>query len=349
MGRPRKNGVPLPEHVQRVRKKNGREYFYYAPRRGAKDAPKAIPLGTDTLDPEFWRRYRKAAGTDGETEGTWAHLIAAFKASHEWERLRPRTRADYETYLDKLEISVGDRAVKSMTRADVYDFRDRMDDTPVAANHMLSVLQTIVEWGVPRKYREDNPVIGVKRLKIEGDGATPWPEDGYAFVLKHAPVDLYRAAYLGRATGQRAGDLVRMKAADLEPDGIRVSIGKRRETPHFVPLTKEQMTEILSWGVEPMDRFIKSTRGRAYTATHLNSRWNRWRASVEAKPIEGMKMTLHGLRAHKIFDLSSHGLSDRAISDEVGISPQMVNRYLRFADKATAARRSRDRREKEAS
>lgn len=333
--------MQLPEGVQKVVKPNGKTYYYLAPGRGTKNAGQRSPLGSDPQNPEFWANLRPA-----EKTGTFGHLITAFKASPEWTGLRERTRSDYGAYLDRLIVEAGDRPVKAMTRVDVYGLRDGMASTPVAANHMLSVLQTLIEWGVPKGYRIDNPVHGVTRLKIEGEGATPWPEEGYIFVRGHAPTDLTRAAFLGRATGQRAGDLVRMKPADLEADGIWVSIGKRRELRHFVPLTAMQMVEIRSWQVPAMDRFLKSTRGKAYTATHLNSRWNRWRDSEEAKPVRDMKMTLHGLRAFKVADLDGEGLSDRAIADEVGMSPQMVNRYLRFANKTKAARASRDRREK---
>lgn len=346
MGRRRTDAVPLPEGVQIVKKPNGRAYYYWAPKRGSKAAGPRVPLGSDTEDPRFWQALRKArAATVGA--GTFDALIDAFRSetNPDWTRLRPATRKDYSSYLDRLAAQAGDRLVSALTKPDVYAMRDGMAATPVAANHMLSVLQTIVEWGVPRGYRDDNPVIGVKRLDVEAGGAAPWPEDGYRAVLATAPPDLSRMAFLGRATGQRAGDLVRMKPAHMEADGINVWIGKRRETKHFVPLTKDQVREIMSWGVGDMDYFIKSTRGKPYTATHLNSRWNRWRASRDAAALSDVAMTIHGLRASKVADLAGAGLSDRAIGDEIGMSAQMVRRYLRFSDKTAMARASRDRRE----
>ena len=57
-------------------------------------------------------------------------------------------------------------------------------------------------------------------------------------------------------------------------------------------------------------------------------------------------MTIHGLRATKIEDLRRAGTEDGGIADEIGMSPKMVTRYLRFADKAASARASRDRRER---
>lgn len=343
MGRRRIEAVQLPEGVQIVRKPN-RTYYYWAPGRGRKEPGERTPIPFEPADPRFWSLLHKLRGAF-DAPGTWHRLIGAFKASPEWARLRPATQKDYASYLDRLIEQCGEKLVADMTRRDVYQLRDAMADTPVAANHMLSVMRTIIEWSIPREYRDDNPVVGVTRLAIDSGGAAPWPEEGYRFVLAHAPVDLARMALLGRATGQRAGDLVRMKPAHMEADGINVWIGKRREKKHFVPLTAEQVREIRSWSVGEMDYFLKSTRDKPYTATHLNSRWNRWRDSTEALAVQGLVMTIHGLKATAVADRRRQGASDGAVADELGMSVAMVHYYSRFADKAEMARASRDRRE----
>jgi integrase len=236
--------------------------------------------------------------------------------------------------------------VGDVTRADVYQLRDAMAGTPVQANHMVTVLRGLIEWSIPRAWRADNPAAGVKRLEIDEDGAKPWPEEGYRFVRDRAPEDLRRMAFLGRATGQRASDLVRMRPADLVHDGINVRVGKLRERRHFVPLTASQVAEIRSWGVEDLDTFLKSTAGKLYSADHLGSRWGRWRDSDDAAPIRDLEMTIHGLRATAVCDRREAGTEDGAIADELGMSVQMVSRYARHADKAASARASRDRRER---
>jgi integrase len=346
--------MKLPEGVQVIAKSNGKKYYYFAPKRGTAVAGARISLGSDPHDPEFWRKLRIAKG---ETEaGTWTALIEEYRGTDEkegspdWTRLSEATKDDYSIYLDRLVANAGDRAVRLMTRLDVYKLRDSMSETPVAANHMLSVMRTIVEWGIPRGYRDDNPIIGVPKLKIDGKGARPWPEKGYEFVLERAPEDLRRMAFLGRATGQRASDLVKMRGHHLEKDGMNVWIKKKRgdlrDECHFVPLTEAQLMEIRSWGVTDLDLFLKSTVGHQYSADHLNTRWNRWRGLDEAKVIENLNMTIHGLRATAVCDRRLAGTEDGAIADELGMSVQMVAHYARFADKAASARASRDRRER---
>ena len=345
MGRKRSGAVMLPDGVQKVVKPSGRVYYYFAPKRGTASAGPRVALGSDTGDPEFWRKLREAMTPAECKQGTLSALIADFK-SIRLSELRPETRRNYLHFLDRLEASGGDRPVNAMTRRDIYQLLDRMRETPSSANFMLSVLRTLLEFGVPRGYRDDNPAVGVKRIEIEDRGHKPWPEAVYAFVIRHAPTHLRRMAFLGRVTGQRASDLVKMRGADLLDDGINVRITKLRDKPHFVPLTAAQMREIRSWDVRELGLFITTpVAGKRLSARYLNRLWMTWRESDEAAPIREMPASIHGLRATKIHDLRCSGAEDGAIADEIGMSVEMVSRYLRFADKTASARASRDRRE----
>jgi hypothetical protein len=342
----RKSGVALPKGVQAVRK-GGKVYYYWAPGRSTAHAGKRLALGSDPWSPEFTARLNEAGGAVLQgSKGTLSALIATYKLSPKWTRLRPESKRDYGVYLDRLEAEAGDRIVAALTASDIYALQDGMQATPHAANLMLSVLRTILQFAVKREYRKDNPAIRIERLATDDEGARPWPEDGYRLVLEYGSLALRRLAFLGRACGQRAGDLVRMRACDLASDGINLRIGKRREKAHFVPLSKMQMAEIRSWGVDGLDLFIKSPTGKPLKAHDLNGLWNRWRKSAEAKAIRSTKMTIHGLRATAVVDRRLAGTEDNGIAAELGMSVQMVTRYARFADKAAEARASRDRRER---
>jgi integrase len=337
--------VTFPRDVHRVVNRHGREYFYYAPRRGTKNAGKRIPLGSDTADPEFWRLLRDAARAPKSNGLTFSSLIDNYRQHRDYQDMRPASRRGYNHFLNRLKILAGDRLVAALTRRDVYQLLDDMSAPPRAANFMLSVLRTIIEWGVKRGYRDDNPAVGVKPLKMDDGGHAPWSEVGFNFVMAHAPVHLQRMAFLGRATGQRVSDLVKMRPTNLVHDGIALRIGKLRDKAHIVPLTKTQMATIASWGVRDLEFFITTPGGKRCTETYLNKLWNAWRESDEAKPIRELALTIHGLRATKIRDLRHDGVADGSIADELCMSAKMVARYLRFDDKVAAARASRDRRE----
>ena len=50
--------------------------------------------------------------------------------------------------------------VGSVKPKHVIQLRDAWAETPVAANHLLSVLKTLINWGIPREFSETNPCIG---------------------------------------------------------------------------------------------------------------------------------------------------------------------------------------------
>ena len=232
----------------------------------------------------------------------------------------------------------GTLALGDISRAGVYALRDGMRDTPVAANHLVSILRGFLEWCAARGLIAANPARGIKPLPVDDDGARPWPEEAYRFVLAYAPDDLRRMAILGRATGQRRSDLVRMRPADRRDIGIDVLVGKRRDKPHWVPLTAAFIAEIDGWGAPVMTPYLLSTAGRRYTGDHLNSRWNRWRSSPAAEPIRDVELTIHGLRATAVVDRRLLGLTHQDIAAQLCMSLQMVMRYSRFADQEALAR-----------
>jgi len=353
MARKREATVMLPKYVQAIRRKRGgrviKTDYYWSPGRGTNRAGERVKIPYEPRQPEFWALVQKLeSGEAGPAKGTFEALISDYRNSPEWRRLRPATRRDYDKYLARLIRTAGDRMVNAMTRLDVYALRDRYAETPVGANHMLSILQMLIEFSVMRGYREDNPVVGVKRLKIDGDGARPWPEDAWRFVCEHAPQDVRRTAILGRATGQRLGDLVRLGPRHRHEDGLNIRIGKLREKEHWVPLLTGEIDQIDGWGVLDLDLYIKAPGGKPHNAQSLYYRWYHWRRSEAAAPIRDIKLTLHGLRATAVCDRRLDGLTDGQISDELGMSTAMVARYARFADQKAHARKSRDRRQKNA-
>lgn len=346
-GRPRKAGASLPPGVHCVRAGNKR-YYYWQPGRSGKNAGKRVALGQNSTSPEFWAKLARLMGQSEREErtDTFDALIDAYCASPEWTKnIRPDTRRNYGTYLSTFRRVFGDQLVKNMGRRDILKLRDGMQETPSAANAMLKVLRTLLKWAVDHEYCEHNLAIGIGKLQISEDaGHKPWAEDVYAYVMTAAPPAIKRMAYLGRATGQRETDLIKMCPANLTADGIRVKISKRRDKPHFVPLLCHQVREIRSWVDDgrPTDQpFLVSRLERKLTARTLRRIWLDWRDSTWLK---GQGVTIHGLKATAVCDRRGKS-TDGAIAIELGMSVKMVAHYSRFIDAEKAARESRDQRE----
>jgi hypothetical protein len=347
MHRRKRNGaINLPRGVHRVKTK-GRVYYYFAPRRGTKFSGKRVALGSDPTSPEFWIKFNLARGETVESikPGTFAGLIRDFKSSAEWARLRPNTRKDYLIYLHRIETAWGSLVVSGLNAVGIYALRDQYAVTPVAANHLVTILRSLLAWGIRRGYHDRNPAIDVTPMDVlDVKNARPWPESAYALVLQRAPECLRRAAILGRACGQRRSDLVKFGRKNRRDDGIEITVGKLRNRRHFIPLRETELAEIDSWSCSATGPWIVSNRGQPMSGESLGALLDEF---VERTPelAEAGSIKLHGLRAMAVCDRRLDGLEHQEISAQLCMSLTMVMRYSKQVDQEALARRGNAKRE----
>ena len=176
----------LPAGVHVVRSK-GRNYYYFSPHRGTSYAGKRIALGTEPSDPAFWEALKLARGDRPDIKpGTFAALITAFRntKNEKWRGYSENTRQNYNISLDRIEAAWGSLPVGGLTAIGIYRLRDQFATTPVQANHLVSVLRTLLALGIPRGYGERNPALEVVAIDIlDEQNARPWPEDAFRLVL----------------------------------------------------------------------------------------------------------------------------------------------------------------------
>jgi hypothetical protein len=348
MHRRKRNGaINLPRGVHRVKTK-GRVYYYFAPRRGTKFSGERVSLGSDPTSPDFWIKLNLARGATTESfkPGTFAALIRDFKSSGEWTRLRPNTRQDYAIYLHRIETAWGSLAVSGLNAVGIYALRDRYAATPVAANHMVAILRTVMAWGIKRGYHDRNPAIDVTPIEISDvKGARPWPEAAYQMVVDRAPEVLRRAAILGRACGQRRSDLVRFGRKNRRDDGIEITISKLRDRRHFIPLRKSELSEIDSWSCSDTGPWIVSARGEPMSGNALGELLDQFVGRTPELASFGA-IKLHGLRAMAVCDRRLDGLEHQEIAAQLCMSLPMVMRYSRQIDQEALARRGNAKRER---
>lgn len=333
--------VELPDGIHAV-KGAKKTYYYWHPNRGTAFAGKPIPLGSDPFDPEFAAKLKKAQGDDGTLKpGTFKALIAEYKASKKFLKRRPRTKDHYQHQLDRITGAWGDMAVSGLTVAGILALRAKHEDTPVAANHLVSMLRTLLGWGLTHGYGARNPANDIDALEIEDEeNAKPWPEDAYQLVLKLAPERLYRAVYLGRACGQRRSDLSLYGRRHRQEDGIAVKIGKLRDKDHIIPLMKHQLEEIDSWSCSDTGPWVIGLRGGRMSGDNMQSTLNRLIAKIPT--LHGLDLKMHGLRAMAACDRKLAGAENRAIGANLCMSTTTVERYIRHIDQLQLARGVRD-------
>ena len=168
----------------------------------------------------------------------------------EFTRKAEATQRDYSRYLDTISKAWGKLHIGSVRPKHVIQLRDAWAETPVAANHLLSVLKTFINWGIPREFSETNPCIHVPKLEVEEDGARPWPAWAYKLIEEHAREDTQRAVLLARYTGQRQADVLRMAPSNIEDGGINVTQQKTGKEL-WVPLHPDLRDALEKWTARP--------------------------------------------------------------------------------------------------
>jgi len=303
-----------------------------------------LSLPNDPHSEQFWRAYRSFIGGELASGKTFDDLIAAYRASPEFSRRAETTRRDYLRYLDIVSRVWGTLLVSELRPKHVIKLRDEWAATPVAANHLLSVLKTLIGWGIPREFSETNPCVFVPKLETDEEGAKPWPVWAYALIDEHAREDMRRAVLLARYTGQRQADVVRMSPGDVEDGGIKLTQQKTGKVL-WVPLHADLKAELGSWGGNP---YVRTPKGEAYTPERFRAAWTRLMNETPAGRIRQEGFTFHGLRASSCEKLREAGCDDAEIGSITGMSPSIIRRYLRFADQKRLAKAAQRRLEQHA-
>jgi DNA-binding CsgD family transcriptional regulator len=157
---------------------------------------------------------------------------------------------------------------------------------------------------------------------------------------------------------------------------------KRKRRAFFIPLGAADALELDRWAETAMvfkakrwlapiarhraDLYLYSPKGAPFNPTSLRARYNRWlnltpegkelcrlwqewlaaqvrKYEWEIDPEESLHPTIHGLRGTGILLRRAEGYSNEQISNDVGMSLQMVEHYMRFKDQMEVAERGQRR------
>jgi len=224
----------LPKHVYRQR--NG----LYFQRRGWRSQKFRNEFGT----PEFWTEYAeilsgKAAPSKVHAR-SFESLIASYRKSPRYKRLKPRTALDYDKYLDFFVSIMGDVNPANMKRKDVIRLRDTNADKVYFANYSLRVLRVLMEHCVDLGWCDANPAKGVSELRTVSAEREPWPRDFLARYRAACPLGTRERLVMELCvgTGQRIGDVLGMRWSDIQ-DGAFVVKQSKTGKELWVPILPE--------------------------------------------------------------------------------------------------------------
>jgi integrase len=214
-----------------------------------------------------------------------------------------QTRADQGRELDRLKMWCGRMLPDSITTPMCYRYLEERGTTdgkpaPVAARHEISllghVLTKAIQWGIATV----NPVRAMG--KLERNHRTRYVTDAEFNAVRALANERVRLAMdLARLTGQRRGDLLRLRREKVTDDGIVFLQGKTGAGV-LVEWTETLRAVIDSaWKMAPhipRDYVIRRPGdGKAYTTRGFSAMWQR--LMTKYVKAGGERFTFHDLRA----------------------------------------------------
>jgi len=337
-GRRKAGFVGLPRHVHATESK-GRTYYYWHPGRGTKNASKPERLPDDPTSPEFWQAIRRHQDASyGPRELTFGDVLTEYEASEKFRKHAETTKQQYRIQLRTIRDLFGSREPESVRPTDVRQAMEAM--TPGRGNSFLGVIRAVSTWAISHgpegggSFLHQRLTEGIEYNAALG-GHKPWTPAQIEAAHKKLTGMVRRGIILGLYTGQRGSDLVRMGWADVDEGGFSL---KQRKTGRDIwcPILSELAKEMATWEKAP-GPFLKLTergKGKPYTRKRF---WLHFIKQAEKIP-ELAGVTVHGLRATAVIRLRQDGLSAQQIGDIIGMSPPMIERYCRFADRKASGK-----------
>ena len=324
---------PDKPYLQRKASK-GKTYWYV--RKGGKYH--RLPDNPDS--PEFDREYWAIrSGKSRAVKTTYDALITSYMASPAFTRLKPSTQGEYVRTLKLIREKNGPKDFTALRRRHVIAARDAYADTWRKANAVKDMLSILANHAMDLEWIAANPASGVS--KLTGGSYEPWPEAMLRaferWAREHDPVAL-TAYMLGTGTGQRIGDVVKMRWADYDGDTVRVVQEKTGERlwvacPRFL--------------IDYLDGLPRE--GRHILAKNLTQPYDKRRVQDRVMAgrtaIGAEAWVIHGWRYNAAVALAEAGCSDSEIAAVTGHRTlQMVAKYRSRANQRRLSRQAQDRR-----
>jgi integrase len=274
-------------------------------------------------------------------------LIGDFSRSDKVDGFALATRKWMLHVLRYAEDVLGHVPTAQVDSAYVQAFLDGLSDRKGIQEQARKALRMLEKWALVRRRLAHPITLGTEIVGSDG-AREPWTESEIALAVERCSEPMARVIQLAANTGQRLGDLVRMRWSDLHVErgrlGINVVQGKTKRAL-WCPIIHEFEPILMAWPRTALTILHKPT-GAPWSRQDLSTAWGRQRKkNASMAPLLERGLSLHGLRASAVIRLRRDGLSNAMIGAIVGMSEPIVNLYCRRADQIYDAIRAMEIRE----
>lgn len=194
------------------------------------------PLPGKKGSPEFLTAYLEAEKL-APINGNVAALIRDYLLSRKFEftkdgsRRPESTRKECRRLLAKAESEFGTLPMKALESPKVNDLfitwnEEIALDSPREADNRVTVLGMVFAEAKRRGKIVRNPLERFEKAYVSDRSELIWTEADITRFMRGAPVELQRALILAIHTGQRYGDLIRLRWSDYDGKAISLKQGK---------------------------------------------------------------------------------------------------------------------------
>ncbi|WP_118133723.1 tyrosine-type recombinase/integrase [Oceanicella sp. SM1341] len=289
-----------------------RRYYYHR--------ASGTPLPSDPNSREFLLAYAEAEKARPKDAGTIAALIRSYSLSLKFERLATSTQKEYRRILTKLEDRFGTMPIAALASPKVrrifLDYHEEIGrEHPREADNRMTLLQVVFNYAISRGELRDNPIVGLERLHRADRAEFVWTERDVTGFMKDAPAELQQALVLAICTGQRYGDLIRLRWADYDGNAITL---RQRKTGARVNVRCLPTLRAMLDGMPKRGPFILTRPdGRPwFTEKNDKALSKAWREHARAAGIT--ELHFHDLRGTAVTTMNEAGLTPQQIASVTG-------------------------------
>ncbi len=311
--------------VHRVKAKladgSSAEYFY-AWRGGPRI--KAKP-GTLAFSAEFHRHMRTKETLPAE-KGTLSEQITAYKLSAAYLHRKESTRKGYDWAIERIEHKYGAAPISLLgqkgSRKAILKWRDEtFGQTPRAADMIVTVFSTVLNFAVDREDLDRNPLNGITKLSAGTRRDTIWTDEQITAFRAKAPPQMVLAMELALWTGQRQGDLLRLTWSAF--DGTYLSLRQGKTGEDVRVKVAKPLKKLLDAQKRTAVTILTNRSGLPYK-TGFGSSWSKAMAAAKIEDV-----TFHDLRGTFITQAYRDGASIKEIAEVSGHREKDAERVIR--------------------
>lgn len=237
------------------------------------------------------------------------------------------TAKKYKGTARYLQVLMADFAPHEVTQRDVVAIRRELQDHSSVCNRTINVLRMVFDYALEEGILDTNPCVGVKGIPPNyRDRLMTFAE--FEAIQKHAGPILSVVMDLCYLTGQRIGDVLKMKKSDLTEDGIFVSQkkgrGKVRMVVRWNPDLRMVVDASLALNTDEKSAYILPGY-RSGKPPSYNTIWAQYNKARNKAGVPDV--VIHDMRAQSGTEAEEQGIDPQKLLGHT--NPEMTRRYLR--------------------